>query len=115
MSNLTENYSDEGSSLIAETTVNKFHELNVEQITEDTVSGLIKLGVVNSKDDILFTKTWVNQYGYPIYDFNSNKARKEILSFLEKNSISSVGRWGSWHYWNTDKVYEAVIRSVNLL
>lgn len=113
MSNLTGNNFGPHSNLIAETTVNKSQELNVEQITRDTVSGLKKLGIISSNDDILFTKTWVNEYGYPIYDLNNNGARDKILSFLEKNSICSVGRWGSWHYWNTDKVYEAVIRSVN--
>jgi protoporphyrinogen oxidase len=115
MSNLMKNHNILQSNLIAETTVNKKDETNIVKITNDTISGLMELGIIDSDRDIIFTKTWVNEYGYPIYDFNNNEARYKILSFLKQNSINSVGRWGSWHYWNTDKVYEAVVRSVSTL
>lgn len=113
MSNLMKNNNALQSNLIAETTVNKSEEVDVVKITKDTISGLMELGIIDSDRDIIFTKTWVNEFGYPIYDFNNNKARDKILAFLKQNSINSVGRWGSWHYWNTDKVFEAVIRSVS--
>jgi len=30
------------------------------------------------------------------------------MHILKENNIISVGRWGSWHYWNIDMVYRAV-------
>ena len=33
----------------------------------------------------------------------------EAINILKENDIISVGRWGSWHYWNTDMVYRAIL------
>jgi len=33
----------------------------------------------------------------------------EAINILKGNYIISVGRWGSWHYWNTDMVYRAIL------
>jgi protoporphyrinogen oxidase len=76
------------SNLIAETTVSQNDSLDNRNIVNETISGLIKLGHENF--------------------------RYNALSYLKNMGIKSVGRWGSWHYWNTDKVYEAVENLVNM-
>ena len=112
ISNLAGTPNENYSNLIAETTVREGSVPNVEEITRDTLSGLRNLNIINSENDVLFTKAWINDYGYPIYTRVHVKTRQQIFEYLNKAGIPSVGRWGSWHYWNTDKVYEAVIETV---
>ena len=112
MSNLAGSPSLNNSNLIAETTVPSNINPNIEDITKKTIEGLIRMNIIGSKDDIIFTKTWLNEFGYPIYDKKHIETRKRIFAYLDGMGIFSVGRWGSWHYWNTDKVYEAVLELI---
>jgi len=108
MSNLV-SYSPVGkSNLIVEVTWPKDQKLNIDLIVEECTKGLLKLGVIATSDDIIHTKAWIHQFGYPIYNIGHKRIREDIFSYLDSLGIKSVGRWGSWHYWNTDKVYEAV-------
>lgn len=108
MSNLVSNSPPGKSNLIAEVTIPKNSSFDQRIIEERAVEGLLKLGIINSKDKIIHSKVWVHELGYPVYMNGHNEARKKIMEFLNIEKINSVGRWGSWHYWNTDKVYEAV-------
>ncbi len=112
MSNLAGSPSPDVSNLIAETTVKENLNPDTEGIVENTLSGLIKLGIIGSRSEVIFTKSWVNRFGYPVYTMDHVEIRKKIFEYLRKIGIFSVGRWGSWHYWNTDKVYEAVLKTV---
>ncbi|MHB1493658.1 MAG: protoporphyrinogen/coproporphyrinogen oxidase [Thermoplasmataceae archaeon] len=102
------------SNLIAETTVSQNDSLDNRNIVNETISGLIKLGIIKSESDVIFSKQWVNELAYPIYNNGHENFRYNALSYLKNMGIKSVGRWGSWHYWNTDKVYEAVENLVNM-
>ena len=66
-------------------------------------------------EDVLFTKVWIHEYGYPVYRKGYSKRREKIMNWLERQNIISVGRWGSWHYWNIDKVYEEVLKRISKL
>lgn len=96
------------SNLIAEVTIPKGEKYNMEQITEKVVRGLLDMCVIKDESDVLFTKAWLNKYGYPIYSLDHNKIREDALRMLDNYGIKTVGRWGSWHYWNTDMVVKAV-------
>jgi protoporphyrinogen oxidase len=113
MSNLVGTPDSEQSNLIAETTVPANKIPDIRQITEQTIDGLIKMNIIDARSEVLFSRTWVNEYGYPVYDMKHVESRKEIFDYLNMIGIYSVGRWGSWHYWNTDKVYEAVFELVD--
>ena len=113
MSNLAGTPNPGQSNLIAETTVPAKASLDLRQVTASTIDGLIKMNIIGSRSDVLFSKTWLNEYGYPIYDMKHIESRKKLFNYLDTLGIYSVGRWGSWHYWNTDKVYEAVLEIVN--
>jgi protoporphyrinogen oxidase len=96
------------SNLIAEITVPKGGTIDSNRIELKTIKNLADIGVIKDENDVIFTKTWVNKYGYPIYTLDHNYVRDEAMHILKESNIISVGRWGSWHYWNTDMVYKAI-------
>ena len=108
MSSLTPPKNQDNSNLIAEVTVPKGEKVDSEIIVKETIKGLLDMGVIEDESSILFTKVWFNRYGYPIYSLDHNEIRDDAMNILKKYGIKSVGRWGSWHYWNTDMVYKAV-------
>jgi protoporphyrinogen oxidase len=113
MSNLAGTPDPTQSNLIAETTIPAKETPNLQQITDQTINGLIKMNIIDSRKEVLFSKTWLNEFGYPIYDYKHKEIRDKMFNFLDTLGIYSVGRWGSWHYWNTDRVYEAVLETVD--
>ncbi len=98
-------------NLIAEITVPKGEQPDMDRITEDTVRGLANVGAIRDERDVIFTRAWLHKYGYPIYSMNHNEIRSKAMQMLGEVGIHSIGRWGSWHYWNTDMVYKAVMES----
>ena len=108
MSNLVSDSPVGKSNLIVEVTWPKDGKMNLDHIIEECTEGLLKLGIITTKDNIIHTRSWVHEFGYPIYNIGHKKIRDDIFNYLDSLGIKSVGRWGSWHYWNTDKVYEAV-------
>lgn len=101
------------SNLIAETTAPSNEFIDIKDTIEKTIAGLIKMNIINSKDQVLFTKAWNNKFAYPIYKIGHVEARAKIFEYFKEIGFYSVGRWGSWHYWNTDKVLEAVLALTN--
>ena len=96
------------SNLIAEVTIPKGKPIDEEQIRNKVIKDLASIEVIKDENEILFSKVWFNNYGYPIYTLDHNEVRKNAIDILSNLGIKSVGRWGSWHYWNTDMVYKAV-------
>ena len=108
MSSLIPSRDGKYSNLIAEVTVPKGEMLDLNKIKKGVIRGLIDTGVIADETAVLFTKVWCNKYGYPIYSLNHNEIRKDAFHILDDYGVKTVGRWGSWHYWNTDMVYKAV-------
>jgi protoporphyrinogen oxidase len=96
------------SNLIAEITVPKEERIDLERIEKETIKGLANIGAIKDENDVIFIKTWINKYGYPIYTLDHNEVRNLAMNILKQYNIISVGRWGSWHYWNTDMIYEVI-------
>ena len=114
MNNLVSDSPIGKSNLIAEITIPKDRLVDPASIESEVVEGLIKLGIINNTSEIIHVKTWLHEFGYPVYMKGHNEVRNKILGFLSERNVASVGRWGSWHYWNTDKVLEAV-KSCNFI
>lgn len=110
MSSLNPLQDQNKSNLIAEVTIPKDEKINLKEITKEVIKGLLKIGVIEDENAVLFTKVWFNKYGYPIYSLEHNEIRRDAMNILESHGIKSVGRLGSWHYWNTDMVYNAVMK-----
>jgi len=101
-----------GANLIAEVTIPRFEQCDVAQTSQAVVKGLVGIGVIPNDGSVLFVRSWLNEYGYPIYNHGHATVRDAVLSELRNLGIFSVGRWGSWHYWNTDMVLRAVRSTV---
>ncbi len=95
------------SALIAEVTLPPRASVELSEVGDQTVASLEKLGVIR-EEEVMFVRTWFHEYGYPVYTLDHAKWRGLILEWLESQGIVSVGRWGRWHYWNMDKVFENV-------
>lgn len=101
-----------GSNLIAEVTVPKDAEFDASAIATFVLGGLETLGVIADSSAVRFTRTWVNEYGYPVYSIGGSEAKRLLLREFNRHGLFSVGRWGSWEYWNTDMVLRAVKSTV---
>lgn len=108
MSALVPPKEQDSSNIIAEVTVPKGEEIDLGNIVKRVIKGLLDMDVIKDESSVLFTRIWFNKYGYPIYSLNHNEVRREAMKILDNYGIKSVGRWGSWHYWNTDMVVNAV-------
>ncbi|MCC6019322.1 MAG: FAD-dependent oxidoreductase [Candidatus Verstraetearchaeota archaeon] len=93
------------SSIIAEITIPKGHQPKIEENVEKVLEDFERIGTFK-RQDVIFTRTWFHKYGYPIYTLDHKRVRENVLSWLTEQNIASTGRWGSWHYWNMDKVIE---------
>jgi len=99
------------STIIAEITTDSYSNVDLGKIEERVVSDFERLEILKS-EEIILVKSWINQYGYPLYIKGHRESREKILQWLKDENILSIGRWGSWHYWNIDKIYENVIELV---
>jgi len=100
---------DEFSSLIVEVTLRpeELESIKVDRIVDEVVQGLKNLNLISENErEILFTKAWMNTYGYPVHTHVSNNARTRILNSLSNIGITFLGRWGTWRYLNMDKIFE---------
>ena len=93
------------ASLIAEITSQPGRNININDIVEETKRALVELGVI-TEDRIEVINSWFHKYGYPIYTNTHNIYREIIEKYLGEIGIVTFGRWGSWHYWNTDVIYK---------
>ncbi|MEM4562992.1 MAG: FAD-dependent oxidoreductase [Thermofilum sp.] len=113
ISNYSEWNAPRGSSTLqAEITLRPEDRVKEAEIFERTLEGLEKLGVAGS-EDVKAAGVWVHEYGYPVYLKGHRSAREEVARFLGEAGVVSVGRWGSWHYWNMDRVYVEVKSTVS--
>ena len=93
------------SSIIAEITLKPQDPYNKDKIETKVINGLKSIGIIKeSENNLLFTESWYNKYGYPIYTKNHSRIRDKITILLHSQNIYPFGRWGLWHYWNMDKI-----------
>lgn len=112
ISNYSTNNAPQGrSALIAEITVPKGRHVDLERMTKETINGFERLEIFR-KEDVLFVKAWYHNYGYPIYRLDHVETRQILINWLEQQGVKTLGRWGLWHYWNMDKVYENVLKTI---
>lgn len=115
MNNLTDDAPTGKSNLIAEITLPMNKKIDLEEITRLSIEGLKKMNIIQKESEVIFTRVWMNEFGYPIYSNGHNDLRQAYFNYLNQVGIFTVGRWGSWHYWNTDKVFEAVKKEISNL
>ena len=92
------------ASLIAEITIPPSREVDAEDLAAEAVRGLAELGAVRERD-VEVVKVWIHKYGYPVYTKTHREDREAVEAHLRQIGITTFGRWGNWHYWNTDVIY----------
>lgn len=97
-SNISENSSSTSYSAIGvEVSYNKSHPIQ-PGIIKTIIRDLVEVNFISSKDDILDLFELDIPYAYVIYDEYRRRHVSEILTFLERNDIFSLGRYGAWEY-----------------
>lgn len=86
------------SSLYIEISSRPEKKKSIEQITAETIEGLKMCGILKKTDSIIEKNYIEIEHGYVIFDKFREKILPDIFSFLEKNNIFSIGRYGSWTY-----------------
>jgi len=72
--------------------------LDREGITEAAFRGLKACGMIRSRDEIVVEDTVDIPYAYVVYDDERKRILPDIMSYLNKCDIFSIGRYGSWEY-----------------
>ncbi|MCL2485758.1 MAG: FAD-dependent oxidoreductase [Endomicrobia bacterium] len=66
--------------------------------SENVIKDLIKAGFIRKDDEIAGVNIIDMPYAYVIFDKNRFESLETIKSFLNKNGIFSIGRYGAWEY-----------------
>ena len=107
ISNYGEDTPKNKSSLIAEVTFPANSIPDLDHVKHEVVDGLIRLGVINNYElDVV--SAWYHRYGYPIYTLTHTQDTSIIKNALSEIGVITLGRWGEWQCWNTDKIYERI-------
>jgi len=85
------------SSVSAITTYSKSKPLK-KDVVRKTVLELREAGILRKSDRILVKDIMHIKYGFPIPTLDRDKNVKIIQTFLRKNNIFSIGRYGNWEY-----------------
>lgn len=96
------------ASLIAEVTVPPGCRLDLEEVAAKTLRGLKELNVVK-ESEVEVMRIWFHKYGYPIYTKTHHQDRETVEKYLSEIGVITFGRWGNWHYWNTDVIYKKTL------
>lgn len=87
------------SSLSVEVSYSKFKPLgSKKKVKERIIRDLVKVGVIRSKNEIVSELKNDLKYAYVLYDKNYTLSRIAAHTFLKKQDIYSIGRFGSWRY-----------------
>lgn len=106
-------------SLLCETSGSEHKPVDGESIVEQTIQGLINVGLLDPKDrdDIVSTWRYEVDYSYPVPTVRRDEALGALAPFLESAGIYSRGRFGLWKYEvsNTDHTLMQGVELVNRL
>lgn len=71
---------------------------SLEEIQKRVYADLIKAKFLNKSDDVIFSFAIDIKPAYVIYDNNWSYVKNNILDYIRKRNILSIGRYGSWEY-----------------
>jgi protoporphyrinogen oxidase len=73
-------------------------ELAHARAEEQAVEGLLRCGLLRSRDEVLFAFAREIHGAYVLYDREYDAAKKTIMDFLGHAGIETCGRYGNWEY-----------------
>jgi protoporphyrinogen oxidase len=108
------NYSQENaprgrSTLLAEITLHPNIRVDIEELKDKVMVDFENINVISKREDVLFIKAWLHEYGYPIHVLGNRKKRKKFyngwknktLYQLEDGAAGNTGIWIKYtkKYW----------------
>jgi len=69
-----------------------------EILTQEIIAALKKISLLDEQSEVIGKYLWVNDPAYVIFTFQTQRIINNCLEFLEKNRITSLGRYGKWEY-----------------
>jgi len=105
ISNYGEDMPPGRSALVAEVTVPPKQKVDLEELKQEVVQGLAELGELR-EEDVGVAAAWFHGYGYPVYTLTHSGDVAALERCLRELGVVPFGRWGSWQYWNTDRIFE---------
>lgn len=101
---------DRYSSFMCETSYSPFKPADAARIVEETIQGLVNVGLMEESDRgrIATTFLYDAEYGYPIPTVDRDEALGVANAWFERQGIYSRGRFGAWRYevGNMDHSYQ---------
>jgi protoporphyrinogen oxidase len=83
------------SSVFAEAS---FYGAPPKGIDGKIIDGLVDMGIIRNKKDIVLTHPMVLKDAYVIYNKEREAVLPRIKASLEKQGVYTAGRWGNWEY-----------------
>ena len=85
-------------SLMAEVSESSDKHVDRDSVCEDTIKGCVAMGLIDDEQQVFHSWSHRTEYGYPTPTIGRDKVLQSILPQLQKKSILSRGRFGSWLY-----------------
>lgn len=105
---LGENYrSESGASYMVEVTYREndyVDGLTEEELKAEISRGMKRIGFAEDEKDVEFINLTRHPYAYVIYDVDHRKNMEAIRAYYKSKGILLNGRFGSFEYWNMDRV-----------
>ena len=90
-----------------EATLREGEAFDREKFTEASIEGLIRCGLLQSRDQVVLKHYQKIEYGYVVFNRYRQLHLREILASLEKRGIYSIGRYGGWDYLTMEGAIQA--------
>ncbi|MCX5860356.1 MAG: FAD-dependent oxidoreductase, partial [Proteobacteria bacterium] len=90
-----------------EATLREGEAFDREKFTEASIEGLIRCGLLQSRDQVVLKHYQQIEYGYVVFNRYRQLHLREILASLEKRGIYSIGRYGGWDYLTMEGAIQA--------
>ena len=74
-----------------------------DTLERGTIEFLIRTGLLDSDQDVLWTGHMDVTYAYPVYTHDRLAIVRRIRDFLQPLGIHTLGRFGEWEYANSDR------------
>lgn len=105
-SNYSTEVAPEGcSSVLAEITFNNGDEVSKmtdDEIVSHCVDGLTGMGIIPTKEKVIYTTVERFEYAYVVYDIDYLKNIKTVTDYFSSSGIDLVGRFSEFEYINMD-------------
>jgi len=104
------------SSVLLEITCNngdELYNLSDSDVTHHAIEGLIKMGFVSDKEEVVATTVSREEFAYVVYDLDYQKNIKTIRDYFESQNIDLLGRFSEFEYLNMDGIIRHVFDYLN--